>query len=379
MNNIIKYTIITLSTSLSLALSAGNPERSGQAGGAELQINPFARSSGWGFANTTGVKGLESTFINIAGLAGVKQTELLFSRVGYVAGININTFGFAQKLGGEKGQNAISLGLTSFNYGDIMRTTTAQPDGGLGTYRISTSILSAGYARRFTDKIYGGVQFKFYSQGTSDVRSNAVAIDAGVQYATTTKPGSIKTNDLRFAVALKDIGPDYRPTGDGLAVKSLLSGNDFSSTTSLRSAKTELPTSVHIGMAYDFQLDKEKALYMHKLTTAFNFTNNSFSNNQTSLGLEYSYNELFMLRGAFIYEKNIFTPQGPEGRQSMFTGFAIGMTAEPSLSKENGNTMAIDVSYRTTNPFNGVLSIGLRLNLAQTKRANYRKKVLTAN
>ncbi len=375
MKNIYKISLVVcLSFAFSTAF-AGNPERAGQAGAQELQINPFARSSGWGMANTTGVRGLEATYLNIAGLAGVKKTEMLYSRVGYVAGIGINTFGFAQKLGGENGENAISLNLTSFNYGNIIRTTVDQPDGGLGTFRISTSILSAGYARRFTDKIYGGIQFKMYSQGIADVKATALAIDAGVQYATTTNPTSIKQNDLRFGVSVKDIGPDFRPAGDGLSFKSFLAGKDYQTTTNLRAAKIELPTSINIGMAYDFQLDKDKAVYMHKLTTAFNFTNNAYSRNQTSLGLQYSYNDLFMLRTALVYEKDMFKALGPEGRQSFFTGLNFGFTAEPSLSKENGNTMAVDVSYRTTNPWNGVLSVGLRINFADTKRPNYRKSV----
>ena len=171
---------------------------------------------------------------------------MLYSRVGYVAGIGINTFGFAQKLGGENGENAISLNLTSFNYGNIIRTTVDQPDGGLGTFRISTSILSAAYARRFTDKIYGGIQFKMYSQGIADVKATALAIDAGVQYATTTNPTSIKQNDLRFGVSVKDIGPDFRPAGDGLSFKSFLAGKDYQTTTNLRAAKIELPTSINI-------------------------------------------------------------------------------------------------------------------------------------
>jgi len=371
----VKYSIIAALLLSTSAVFAGNPERAGQAGAAELQINPFTRSSGWGMANTTGVRGLESSFLNIAGLAGVQKTEFLYYRINYVADISINSFGFAHKMGGENGSSAISLGLTNFNFGDIIRTTTDQPDGGLGTFRVSTSILGFGYANRFTDKIYGGVQFKLYSQGTADVKATAIAIDAGVQYATTTNPSSVKQNDLRFAVGVKDIGPDYKPSGDGLSVKAALFGNDYETTTQFRAAKIELPTSVNIGMAYDFQLDKNKELYRNRLTTAFNFTNNAYSRNQTTLGLEYAYNELFMVRTGFVYETGMFGELGPDGRTSFFTGYSFGISAEPSISKENGNTIAVDLSYRTTNPFGGVLGLGLRINFADTKRASSKKVV----
>lgn len=353
---------------------AQNQERAGQGGADELLINPFTRSAGWSMANTTGVTGLESSYINIAGIAGTQKTEFLFSRTNYVADISINSFGFAHKLGGEKGASAFSMGLTTFNFGDFVRTTVDQPDGNLGTFRVSTSILSLGYANRFTDKINGGFQIKLYNQGTADVNASAIAFDAGVQYATTTNPESIKQNDLRFAVSVKDIGPDFRPGGDGLTIKSELTGNDYETTTALRAEKIELPTSVNIGMAYDFQLDKDKSLYRNRLTAAFNFTNHAFTNNQTTLGLEYSYNELFMIRTGFVYERGIFKDLGPEGRSSWFTGYNFGISAEPSLSSENGNTMAIDLSYRTTNPFGGVLGLGLRFNFGDTNRYAKKKK-----
>ena len=46
---------------------AGNPDRKGQAGASELLINPWARSSGFGNANASSVKGLEASYLNIAG------------------------------------------------------------------------------------------------------------------------------------------------------------------------------------------------------------------------------------------------------------------------------------------------------------------------
>jgi hypothetical protein len=54
-------------------LQAGNKDRSGQAGAAELLINPWARSSGWGNAGMSGIKGLESTWSNVGGLAFTKR------------------------------------------------------------------------------------------------------------------------------------------------------------------------------------------------------------------------------------------------------------------------------------------------------------------
>ena len=63
-----------------IRLTAGNEDRSGQAGASELLINPWARSSGWGGANSAAVRGIESIYMNIAGTAFTKKTELIFTR-----------------------------------------------------------------------------------------------------------------------------------------------------------------------------------------------------------------------------------------------------------------------------------------------------------
>ena len=80
---------------------AGNNDRAGQAGATELMINPFARSAGWGGVNIASTRGVESTFLNIAGTAFVKKSEIAFTQTKYLKGtdINISSLGFSQKVG----------------------------------------------------------------------------------------------------------------------------------------------------------------------------------------------------------------------------------------------------------------------------------------
>jgi hypothetical protein len=56
-------------------VQAGNPDRAGGAGATQLLFNPYARSFGYGGVNTASVKGLESFYLNIAGLANSEKTE----------------------------------------------------------------------------------------------------------------------------------------------------------------------------------------------------------------------------------------------------------------------------------------------------------------
>jgi len=148
----------------------GNEQRAGQAGASELLINPWARSSGWGGANSASIKGLEAIYLNVAGTAFTPKTELIFSRVSWMSGtdININSFGFSQKVG-ETG--VMSLAFMSMDFGKIDITTVSIPEGGLGTYHPTYTNIGLSFAKAFSNSIYGGLVVKVINEGTSDLVS----------------------------------------------------------------------------------------------------------------------------------------------------------------------------------------------------------------
>src|SRR5688572_5821804 len=71
---------------LGVSMIAGNKDRAGEAGATELNINPWARSSGWAGVNTASVRGLEAMFGNVAGTAFTKKTELLAVHTNWLSG-----------------------------------------------------------------------------------------------------------------------------------------------------------------------------------------------------------------------------------------------------------------------------------------------------
>ena len=56
-------------------ITAGNPDRAGQAGATQLLINPWAATGGTFGMNGASVCGLEAMKLNIAGLAKTKGFE----------------------------------------------------------------------------------------------------------------------------------------------------------------------------------------------------------------------------------------------------------------------------------------------------------------
>lgn len=334
-------------------LQAGNEDRAGQAGASQLLINPFARSSGWAGANTAGIHGLEAMYFNVAGTAFTKRTELMFCRTNWLsgAGININSFGFTQRVG-ETG--AIGLGVMSMDFGDIQITTTDLPEGGIGTYRPSFTNIGLSYAKGFSENIYGGIVLRAITESTADVAARGIALDAGIQYITG------KYEQVKFGIALRNVGPRMRYSGDGLSFRGVAPAGNYSMTLEQRSSDFELPTLINIGGSYDFYFSKDSlSMKNNRITVAGNFVSNSFQKDNYRLGVEYAWRSMLMVRAGFDYEKGITST---DTRTTAFTGPSFGATLELPFSKR-GSTFAIDYSYRATNPFNGVHSFGARINL----------------
>lgn len=356
MKNIKYFGLATLMVA-GLNSQAGNPERAGQAGAGSLLINSYARNSGMWGANSARVRGLEAQYLNVAGTAYTRKTELMFNRTSWLGGTGIflNSFGFTQGVG-ETG--TLGLGFVSLNSGKIEITTEDQPEGGLGTYQYSSYNMNLSYAKMFSENIFGGINFKFISEGINNVSARGLAIDAGIQYHTG------KNDQIHLGVTLKNWGPKMSYAGDGLSRQmNVAYGSNYEMTINNRSASYELPALVNIGMSYDFFLTKDTSGALskdHRLSVNGSFVSNSFTYDNIIVGLEYAWKEMIMVRGGLYTEKGIF--KGSAERSTVFTGPAMGATFELPVN-EKKSTVALDYSYRFTNPFNGVHTFGFRVNL----------------
>jgi hypothetical protein len=354
------FTVVILMTVFTFLFfknaGAGNEDRSGQAGATELLINPWGRSSGWGLSNSASIKGIESTYLNIAGLAFTPKTEVIFARTQWLkgSGININAFGFSQHVG-ESGVLGISLMTMSF--GEIEITQVDQPEGGIGKFS-PTLTIGIAYSKAFSSSIFGGFNLKIINEAISNAKATGVALDAGIQYVTG------EQEQIKFGVSMKNVGTKLRFGGDGLDIRGFLNPNDPNSqiTVTQKSADYEMPSLINIGASYDFLIHSsvDTTLVNHRITLAANFTSNSFTKDQYSIGLEYSLKNILMLRGGYVFEKDILDNLVST---NAYNGPCAGLTVELPLNKEKSTTLGIDYSYRTTNPFLGTHTFGVRINL----------------
>ena len=359
------FKLLIILLAISQFTFAGNDQRIGQAGATEILVNPWGMSSGLAGSNVASVQGIEAMYQNIAGAAFTKKTEIAFTHTRWLvgSGIGINNFGIAQKLG-ETG--ALTLGVTSFSFGDIERTTVENPEGGNGTYNISYTTISAGYAKEFSNSIYGGINFKVISEGVSDLSASGIAIDAGIMYKTgigKNKLGKKNRDNFKFGISLKNVGPTMIFRGDGMSFKGT-SSSGVPMTVENRSQDFEMPTQLVLGLTYDFRIGSKidtvtnKVISNHILSVSGAFISNSFTRDQFSLGLEYSFRNLFQLRGGYMYERDI---NDKALRAVAYTGPSAGATIKIPLNKEQGSYIGLDYSFRATTNFSGVHTIGARV------------------
>lgn len=302
------------------------------------------------------VHGVEAIYGNVAGISSCNTLDLNFTHTSWLVGVGndtrISSFGLLARVGES---SVLGLSIMSFSIGEIPITTVQNPDPGtLGTYKPNLMNINLSFAKAFSNSISGGFNLKIISESIKDMGGVGVALDAGIQYVTG------PYDNVHFGITLKNIGPTMKFSGDGISLRVFMDHGNQQFTMVQRADDFELPTQLSIAAGYDFILGETS-----RLTVAGNFCSNSFTNDQFTLGMEYGFKDLFMVRAGYTYENGIWSKGGfqdNDGCMNINGGLSAGVSVQVPLSKkENGLKLAVDYSYRDTYVFNGTHSVGARI------------------
>ncbi|HMS70113.1 MAG: PorV/PorQ family protein [Saprospiraceae bacterium] len=342
--------IATFSTLMSFSAIAGNPDRQGESGASELLFNPWARSSGLHSLNTSSVMGVEAMNLNIAGLSRILKGEVLLAnnRIFEGTGLQLNSGGYATKMGSN---GTFGISISSLSFGDIEVTTSDQPEGTGGTYSPNFFNIGLGYSYMYANKISVGLLVRGVSEALPDITAFGFSIDAGVQYVSGDK------ENFRLGISLRNIGSPMKFSGQGLAFQGpnedpSVSGNQYNLTYYQRSEGFQLPSLLNIGISYDWYLADKTFL-----RAMGNFTSNTFARDEIGGGMEFSFKDMFMLRGGYRYT---LKQTGSAFQNDVYTGVSAGASILLPLSKGADQKFGIDYAYRATNPFRGTHNLSLR-------------------
>jgi len=334
--------------------SAGSEDRKGTSGAHELRLPVGPRGTALGGAVVGDVIGVESIFWNPAGIAGIEGTEAMFSNTQYFADMNLNYVGVTTKLG-----DWASLGLSAkvLSIGDIIVTTEDAPDGTGEILEPTFTVLGASLARQFTDRVRAGMTINFVNESILSTSASGVAFDLGVQYVTGWR-------GLKLGMVMKNFGTSMSYDGEDLNENFRPPDSDPTSanrTFRTTSSTFEMPSYFTLSASYDAMATNEQ-----RLALLGSFQNNNFVGDNVTGGLEWSYRNMFALRGSWF--GSISSRTDPEtGEENgefdsgddLYEGFAFGAGAD---LKAGGTRLGFDVAYRPVREFfDDVVEIGLRL------------------
>ncbi len=250
--------------------------KAGSAGFQSLKIGVGARESALGEAAAAITNDANAIFWNVGALPTAEGPQVTFSHNQWLAESSLDAVAALTHLGSYTlGVSVLHFGIQSFE-----ETTVLQPDGTGRLVDAGDFVVGLAAAKRFTDKLTIGLQFKYlYEDLDQDSYSNLL-IDVGTLYYTGFR-------NLRLAFTLQHFGPNVNGLRD-----------DF-----------RMPLLFRISAADE--IVKSDAM---KLTGAVELVHPTDNNEWVNFGLESLFLDTFAVRGG--YRQNV-----DEGEFSVGAGF----------------------------------------------------------
>lgn len=337
------FLVVLAVTGLVVQANAGNPEKIGTAAAQELLIPIGARGTAVGGACLASISGVDALYWNPAGIARTdKSVEAMFSHMRYIADINLTNLSVATKLG----FGSLAFSFQSIAFGDIQQTSEMAPEGTGILFSPTFFTLSGAFSRMMTDRIYIGVAAKLISEKIMGMSSSGVALDFGVQYRT--------GMGINLGVAMKNYGFGMQFSGGN--TEQLVEIPDTEPQTPSRrlnvpTQQGEFPSTLEMGISYEMN-----PMEQGKLTVMGNFVNQNFGNDEILGGAEFTFMNMFTLRGGY----SLGTNQAEYlGEKDYIFGPTFGAGFKYNLS--GTSNIVLDYAYRSTEFFssNNVFTLKL--------------------
>ena len=321
---------------------AGNRKKAGAADAPELLIPIGARDLALGGSSIGTTRGIEAMFWNPAGLArSAYSADAIFSRLDYLAGIDLNYVAVAGKFGN---LGSVGFSIKSLALGDIPVTTEDAPDGTGATIEPTFLIVGLSYSKIVNDRVSVGFNVNVISESFPEVNVSAtgVSFTGGLQYT-----GLAGLEGLTLGVVVRNIGPQMGFSGSGLlrqgTTADVTRGETF---VKIDAATDELPSTFEIGASYTVNAGE-----LNKLEFSGMFVNNNFSDDEARFGVEYGYNDTFFLRGGFS-----------DAPDALTNTFIFGATLGAGVRfKTGGIDIEADYGWMQTDLFNNINAFSLKL------------------
>jgi long-subunit fatty acid transport protein len=270
-----------------------------------LKIGVGGRASALGDAFVAVANDASALYWNPAGLVQFDDNQVMFSHNTWVVDINHDFIGAVYHL---NATNAIGVAATSLSMKDMPVTTEFAPFGTGQYFGFGDLAFAVSYARKMTDKFSFGGSVRYVEETLDKLKMRGVMIDLGTYYWT-------GLGTTRFAVAVSNFGNQLAPDG-----KVVLVGHREKSDWQSFSP----PTIFRIGFAFEPYYNEE-----NRVTTSIQLNHPNDNSENVSTGVEYSWRNIFYLRGGFKFNVD----------EQNYT-FGIGINVPVEIARLN-----LDYSY----------------------------------
>jgi len=242
-----------------------------------LKIGVGGRATAMGDAFIAVANDVSSLYWNPAGLVLAEQNEIMFSHNTWVVDIGHEFLGGAYHI---SSNDVIGLALTSLHMDDMPVTTEVNPFGTGQYFSFGDFSVAATYSRRMTEQFSFGATIRYFEETLDKLKMRGVLVDLGTYYWT-------GLGSTRFAVTISNFGNELAPDG-----KVVL----FGGRTNENWQSFSPPTMFRIGFAFEpYQTDD------HRVTASVQLNHPNDNSENVSTGFEYSWNEMFFIRGGYKF------------------------------------------------------------------------------
>lgn len=274
-----------------------------------IGVTPRARSMNDAFISIS--EGAEVTYYNPAGMAWFKKTNFILSHTEWFANINHNFLGVTHNFGR---YGAAGFLLTSFITDEMKVRTPLQPHGTGETFYSGNYRIGAAYALRMTDHVSFGTTLNYiYSSLYQDLNEDAYSVDISVLYRTNFR-------NFNFGMKIEHFGSEMKFVNEAYP----------------------LPTNFQFGASIDAVSTSQ-----YDLLVAASARKPNDGDPIGSFGTEFSWNEMFFIRGGYSINHQV---------RSYSTGFGAQFKAGNKILK-------FDYAYCSYKSLGGVNSFSISLGI----------------
>ena len=336
-------TTIVLFLAINIVTIAQETNKAGTSAAQFLKIGVGAREIGMAGASAGLVSDESAMYWNPAGLVNTKKIGVYASHTNWIADLKHNFFGFVIPISNNQ---TIGISANLLDMGEMEITNESKPKGTGEFFDASDIAFGLTYAHQLVDFFSFGITVKYITQNVYNETAGTMALDIGTRLNTGFEGIKIGMSFSNFGGKLKLDGRDLQRTYDprpenatNVGVKS-----------DLQTEEWELPTNFRVGIGWDI-INSYDAMCIsneHRLLFAVDANHPLDSQENISVGTEYSWRKLISLRSGYHFNDDI---------RSWVVGCGINYSVPNSIQ------ISIDYAFQKLEKFDSVNSFTVRISL----------------